>query len=144
MHTEVVATTSPSAVRGKRCPKCGVKKSGELSCCARGGAWFNNCGDEEDTNVDHTWTDGIQACKGFVSLFLGNNQQSQVILRHEPTHAQLNDTRTQNGPQQKTIDSIILKSDMSTVGISNFEGFCSLSKVTVFISILSITLHMSV
>ena len=144
MPTEAVTTTSVSAVRGKRCPKCGVKKSGTLSCCARGGAWFNNCGDEESVNADHTWTDGIQACKGSVSLFLKNNQQPQIILRNEPTHAPLNDTRTRNDHRQKTIDFIILKSGMSTVGTRNFEGFCSLSKVTVFISILSIVLHMSI
>ena len=25
-----------------------MEKSGKLSCCARGGAWFNNCGDAGD------------------------------------------------------------------------------------------------
>ena len=144
MPTEAVTASSVSAVRDKRCPKCGVKKSGTLSCCARGGTWFNNCGDEEDINADHTWTDGIHACKGAVSLFLNSNQQPQIILRKKPTHAQLNDARTQNDLQHKTIDSIILKSGMSTVGIRNFGEFCSLSKVTVFISILSIVRHMAI
>ena len=46
------------------CPKCGsVKKSRERSCCARGGAWFKACGDVGDSQFDHTWADGIQACK---------------------------------------------------------------------------------
>ena len=46
------------------CPKCGtVKKSGKRSCCARGGGWFKNCGDVGDTKFDHTWAEGIQACK---------------------------------------------------------------------------------
>ena len=46
------------------CPKCGTtKKSGELSCCARGGAWFKNCGDVGDTKFGHTWAEGIQACE---------------------------------------------------------------------------------
>ena len=46
------------------CPKCGTtKKSGKLSCCARGGAWFKKCGDGGDTKFEHTWTEGIQACK---------------------------------------------------------------------------------
>ena len=52
--------TSTKAV----CPKCGtVKKSDKRSCCARGGAWFKNCGDAGDTQFDHTWLEGVQACK---------------------------------------------------------------------------------
>ena len=51
------------------CDKCGViKKTGKLSCCAPGGAWHKNCGDEGDPKFDHTWFDGIQACK---SKYLG-------------------------------------------------------------------------
>ena len=51
--------TTTSAV----CPKCGtVKKNGKLSCCAPGGAWFKKCGDGQ--KFQHTWGDGIDACKG--------------------------------------------------------------------------------
>ena len=46
------------------CPKCGtVEKTGKLSCCAPSGAWFKNCGDDDDSRFDHTWTEGIRACK---------------------------------------------------------------------------------
>ena len=46
------------------CPVCGTsKKSGMLSCCARGGAWFNDCGDVGDTKFNHTWAEGMQTCK---------------------------------------------------------------------------------
>ena len=46
------------------CSKCGfVKTSGKRSCCARGGAWFKNCGDSKNIKFDHTWAQGIQACK---------------------------------------------------------------------------------
>ena len=75
LHTKLVrpdTDTSPltmpiSRMVGDLCPKCGaIKKSGERerSCCARGGAWFKNCGDVGDTKFDHTWAEGIQACKG--------------------------------------------------------------------------------
>ena len=61
-------TTSISSLSMTVCPKCGsVKKSGKLSCCARGGAWFKNCGDGGDSNFDHTWVEGIEACKGMFS-----------------------------------------------------------------------------
>ena len=47
------------------CSECGTsKKTGELSCCVRGGDWFKNCGNPGDTKFDHTWAEGIEACKG--------------------------------------------------------------------------------
>ena len=117
-------TTSVSAVSGKRCPKCATsKKSGKRSCCGPGGSWFKNCGDEKGSKFDHTWSEGTRACKGFASLFLDENQE-QVLLRHEPTPANLNDTHS--------------------LSATNCEEFSSLSKVTVFISLLSIALHMSI
>ena len=60
-HTEASMTTVSSS---DECPKCGTtKKSGASSCCARGGAWFKNCGDIGDIKFDRTWVEGIQACK---------------------------------------------------------------------------------
>ena len=54
----------PRAV-SRICSKCGtLKKSGKPSCCASGGAWFQKCGDAADKNFNHTWVEGIQACKG--------------------------------------------------------------------------------
>ena len=63
--TEMYAITSPSSVRNReKCSKCGyTKKSGVLSCCARGGDWFKNCGDAGETHLEHTWAKGVQACK---------------------------------------------------------------------------------
>ena len=50
------------------CPKCSIiKRSGELSCCARGGSWHNQCSDSSDPTFDHTWNEGIQACNNFAS-----------------------------------------------------------------------------
>ena len=63
MPAGALTTTIASVVRDKGCPKCGVKKFGKLSCCASGGAWYKNCGDTGDANFDHTWIEGILACK---------------------------------------------------------------------------------
>ena len=46
------------------CPKCGKVNSGKASCCGNGGAWFEKCGDLGDDKFDHTWTEGLDACKG--------------------------------------------------------------------------------
>ena len=78
---EAPATTGVSGIKMKRCPKCGTaKKSGKLSCCARGGAWFQKCGAAGDTHFEHSWTDGIQACNGFASSSL---DEASVHARHE-------------------------------------------------------------
>ena len=47
------------------CPRCGtIGKSGKPSCCGRGGSWFRNCGGAGKTKLQqHTWHEGIQACK---------------------------------------------------------------------------------
>ena len=65
--------------RANWCSKCGViKNSGKRSCCARGGAWFKNCGDKQ---FDYTWAEGIQACEGFANTVL-LEAPLQVIFRH--------------------------------------------------------------
>merc|ERR1719331_2156355 len=46
------------------CPKCATfGKSGRVSCCAPGGAWYQNCGGAANKNVDHRWFEGTEACK---------------------------------------------------------------------------------
>merc|ERR1712210_249649 len=43
-----------------------VKKSRKKSCCGRGGSWYKNCGtsgNKKSKKFDHTWFEGIQACK---------------------------------------------------------------------------------
>ena len=46
------------------CPNCGTfRKSGRVSCCAPGGAWFKHCGGLGTSNVDYSWDDGVATCK---------------------------------------------------------------------------------
>ena len=50
------------------CRKCGImKKSGRSSCCGRGGSWFSKCGGAHNPNFEHTWFEGIRACKYFAA-----------------------------------------------------------------------------
>ena len=70
IRTEPPTTTRLSvASSSNECPMCAkIKQSGKFSCCARGGAWFNKCGDADDTKFAHTWAQGIQACTDFPSF----------------------------------------------------------------------------
>ena len=61
--TTTKAITS-TIVDAMTCPKCGTfDKSGRVSCCAPGGAWFKHCGGADNRNVDHRWFEGLEACK---------------------------------------------------------------------------------
>ena len=60
-------TTTPvsmSGIQSITCPKCGVfKRSGVASCCAPGGAWFENCGGAGNSKMHHKWVEGVKACQ---------------------------------------------------------------------------------
>ena len=74
------------------CPKCGTtRRTGQRSCCASDGAWFNNCGDAGDSNFDHTWLEGAESCitdvtntitdnciSGFSNCFISHNDFSSA------------------------------------------------------------------
>ena len=65
ISTSISTSAFTSTILSKMtCPKC-VKfaKSGQVSCCAPGGAWYKNCGGAVNKNVDHRWSEGAQACK---------------------------------------------------------------------------------
>ena len=57
-------TEKPTPGVSSGCSKCGPDKSGKLSCCSRGGDWFKQCGKPGDKKYAHTWTEGVNACKG--------------------------------------------------------------------------------
>ena len=63
--TPVRASAFTSKILNKMtCPKCGTfGKSGRVSCCAPGGAWYKNCGGAANKNADHRWHEGTETCK---------------------------------------------------------------------------------
>ena len=81
MAADAPATTSASVPSSKVCPQCGtIKKTGKLSCCARGGSWFNNCGDAGDSNIAHTWGEGVQACTSKLARYGRLCKRDESIL----------------------------------------------------------------
>ena len=92
------------------CPQCGFKRrSGKLSCCSSGGAWYKNCADRVDSNFDHTWIEGIEACKHVAS--------SQIKQRYDEIN--LNATETQIASNRQTTNFLAgLESNVSDTGIS--------------------------
>ena len=102
------------------CIKCStIKKSGKLSCCARGGAWFKNCGETGDTKFDHTWVEGIQACNSVASSVL---VKAQLINDHlSLITPRVNKSRnvSRQPTTLKQIDSTV---PMSNTGYTDCDG----------------------
>ena len=65
---------------GPVCSQCArVKRTSRYSCCARGGAWFNNCGGS-DSSFDHTWSEGLQACRHSTGLLSAQGQLNKTYV----------------------------------------------------------------
>ena len=107
ISTEPLQVTTVLAARIKACPKCGTTKYGKLTCCARGGSWFQKCGDLGDRKFEHTWAEGIQACTNCSSSLLvktpAQDRRNRVMslsmmlvgLQHDAQH-DANAYRTRN------------------------------------------------
>ena len=93
------------------CPKCGaIAKSGETSCCSRGGSWFKTCGGFGNARYHHTWYEGIQACKA--------RPQSRTIVGSQANAAQPADVRGDGTVYSKGVIAAnlsLLKSDKTSV-----------------------------
>ena len=77
MYTPAATATTITS----RCLKCGtIEKSREMSCCGRGGSWFGTCGSGGNSNLAHTWSEGIRACVP--------QEQSKVVIRQQLGTAQ--------------------------------------------------------
>ena len=114
------------------CPKCAaINKSGKLSCCAPGGAWFKNCGTSGNSNTDHTWVEGMQACRDMVSLASGKAEPQSILRNQTTTTRQLNDV------EHQTIDSTLTATYDTPTGNSKIN---QLSHMVVLTNVLFIML----
>lgn len=118
-----------------------IKKSGKRSCCVRGGAWFNKCGDAGDTQFDHTWTDGINACRDLVP-----SASAELPLEGMFRHAgvvvyPLNTTQLRNtSHQQLHIDQ---PRNISNAGATtHLEDYIEITQVIVFVCASFIILYL--
>ena len=129
-----------SIVKSSRsaCPRCGtIKKSGQLNCCARGGAWFNECGDPGDSNFGHTWFEGIQACK-YLTRSFAVEAQVNLMLRYEETTItkQFDTDQQQKSTLQSTID--LTTDTMYDVDYTSSKDCDEITKIVTFITTIRI------
>ena len=121
---------SPFVASSNECVKCGsALKSGTLNCCARGGAWFKNCGDVGETQFEHTWVEGIQACKE-----VETSLSVQSPLRFNVDERNTNQLRNTSQHQE----NIFCADCRSGAGVVNSEVDIGVADVAVRISVLLI------
>ena len=138
--TEALTTiTSISAVSSTGwCPKCGTsKKSSKSSCCARGGAWYKKCGDASDITFNHTWPEGIYACKHYASS-VSIKSPLQVTLHHHvgAIPYQPNTSHSRNIAPQQT--NIYRSGSIGDADTTESKDRVELVKAVVFVCVLFI------
>ena len=116
-------------VSSSECDKCATTKSGRHSCCARGGAWFKKCGDAGD----HTWIEGIQACKGFATSVSVKLSLQGILYPEEMTVDST--TKSQNASQQRK--NINRLDHMFSSGTTDSRECIEVTKVVVCILVWS-------
>ena len=112
------------------CSKCATNKAGKRTCCARGGSWFQQCGDPGDSKFDHTWAEGLLACKPASSA----ESQGQSLVTNQTTNPQEG-----GAAQQEIISSIAGRTGKVYHGAVNFAGSDKSSTLTVTIISLLFT-----
>ena len=100
----------------------------QLSCCAPDGAWFMKCGSARNAYADHTWTEGVLACRDFAGWLL----EAQARLYREKAQAHPNATRQRND----TLQHIGRSGD----GYTDCEDCHSLAKIILSISFVCVVL----
>ena len=110
------------------CRKCAANKKGKVSCCFKGGSWYQKCGYPADTgdakSFDYTWRQGMEECKNAGS---GEKAQSQAQTK---LSRQNTIVQKQNTVQQKyRTDSMNL-------------NYNDLTNLTIFTTLLVTVLHL--
>ena len=120
MQTSAAATTTIASA----CLTCGTtKKSGKLSCCARGGSWFGNCGATVNAKLQHTWYEGIQACKARKPKTAAMGLQRHDVLQHSNKSSNDADSFTNSGTAIMVSHMFAITSvGMSISGTPPFNG----------------------
>ena len=135
MSTPAVTTTTVTPT-GSICFKCGtVKKSGKLSCCARGGSWFKNCGDSGDSKFEHTWVEGVKACNDIASVSLSLKAQLQSMLQNETAIAQEINAVQYRGNESAAASHCVQR---------NSKGYDEIPIIVAFTNLLIIILYSDV
>ena len=138
--SEVPNTTSATAMTSA-CAKCGVmRKSGKRSCCVSGGAWFKQCGNPGDAKFEHTWSEGIRACKAYHDSVKGG-EEGQMMLKNVSKQARGISYRGEN---ISTYEIVASMSAVPKYSASGCNDRVKLAEITLLLCLFVISFHVQV
>jgi len=104
-------------------------KSGKISCCHHGGSWHKNCGNADDPNFDHTWTEGLRACLDVIQA----EAQAHAMLSHQTS------ITLRRSAAQSQIH--FASGSVDDVDTKNSQGYDNLASLIALISVLLVAVH---
>jgi len=108
---EACKSTAATTTVASACLTCGlIKKTGKLSCCARGGSWFGDCAATANADVQHTWYEGVQACKG---------RQRNKVVRKQRNDVQENNNNSSSGAGNVTNSKTVILVESPAISAAN-------------------------
>ena len=78
------------------------------TCCGPGGAWSGKCGAVGDADFEHTWTEGVKACKG-----VGQEGRMQTLVPEKTAVTVQNKQRRNDARQQQQEPELALTDNVS-------------------------------
>ena len=106
----------PVTSRNKKMPKFN-----KISCCARGGAWFDNCVDVGEAHSNHKWFEGSQACKGLATSVAVRSQRQMMLHRNTVVDYPLHTAQSRNDNRQQS--NIDVTGRIASAGATHFTGY---------------------
>ena len=109
----MVAASSPV------CPRCAmVKRSGKLSCCARSGSWYKNCARTSDSAFEHTWNEGLAACRHAEMSPVAAIRVKQALVKEGSTSQRIDVVQNQTNHAFVTSTGSFVTTTHDTVVVS--------------------------
>ena len=141
IHVKTLADAT-TTIAVSVCPGCGsIKKSGKLSCCGRGGSWFNNCGGADNTGFRHTWYEGIHACKARRESRTALGQQENTVKQKGADTVNSNGVVITADNVSTSTSTINIETRTTTIPSAStsvtFQGCESLLNIALHINLLS-------
>ena len=112
------------------CPQCAIDQSGKASCCAPTASWYQNCGRIGDSDFEHTWKEGLQACKDDERLF---SESKHVLINQTPTSQQIHAVQNQSDHSSVSSAHVALA--------ANCRSYNQISYTIVCTSVLMASFH---
>ena len=133
VQSQAITVATPDVV--PVCPKCAMLNA-LLSCCAPNATWYENCGTAGDSDFEHTWDEGLEACRNAERLPLAKTEVIRMLINQAPLFQQI--IVVQNTSVHSSVANIY------NAPAADSSSYDQLSPVVVIPRLFMVFLHMFV